>query len=86
MFILWPLAQLLLLLFGESFGLPSASDMLLKAHQLWLLYYYTTLSLRENILLANGSNIMQWWILHHYVRSHRSGEHDRARFEDTAAL
>ena len=67
MFILWPLAQLVLLLFGARLGLPTASDMLLKAHQLWLLYYYTTLSLRENILLANGSDIMHWWIYHHYL-------------------
>lgn len=66
-FILWPLAQLVLLLFGARLGLPTASDMLLKAHQLWLLYYYTTLSLRENILLANGSDIMHWWIYHHYL-------------------
>lgn len=36
-------------------------------HQLWLLYYYTSLALRENILLVNGSNIRRWWIRHHYV-------------------
>lgn len=32
----------------------------------WLLYYYTSLSLRENILRVNGSNIRGWWIAHHY--------------------
>jgi hypothetical protein len=36
-------------------------------HQLWLLYYYTSLALRENILLVNGSNIRPWWIMHHYI-------------------
>jgi hypothetical protein len=35
----------------------------------WLLYYYVSLSLRENILLANGSKIRPWWITHHYVAS-----------------
>jgi len=36
-------------------------------HQLWLLYYYASLALRENILLVNGSNVRPWWIYHHYV-------------------
>lgn len=35
----------------------------------WLLYYYVSLSLRENILLVNGSKIRQWWIVHHYISS-----------------
>lgn len=35
--------------------------------QTWLLYYYTTLALRENILQVNGSNIKNWWIIHHYL-------------------
>jgi len=35
--------------------------------QVWLLYYYTTLALRENILKVNGSNINSWWIIHHYL-------------------
>lgn len=33
----------------------------------WLLYYYVSLSLRENILKVNGSNIRPWWIYHHYI-------------------
>jgi hypothetical protein len=49
--------------FGWSLSAHS-SELLLQAHQLWLLYYYTTLSLRENILLANGSDILHWWIYH----------------------
>ena len=36
-------------------------------HQLWLVYFYTSLALRENILLLNGSNVRSWWIYHHYV-------------------
>ena len=40
---------------------------LFQLHQLWLLYYYFTLSLRENILYANGSSMKKWWLYHHYV-------------------
>ena len=36
-------------------------------HQLWLLYFYASLALRENILLVNGSNVRPWWIYHHYI-------------------
>jgi hypothetical protein len=36
-------------------------------HELWLLYFYTSLALRENILLVNGSNVRPWWIYHHYI-------------------
>lgn len=35
-------------------------------HYLWLLYYYASLSIRENILQVNGSHIKSWWIIHHY--------------------
>jgi len=35
--------------------------------QVWLLYYYVTLALRENILKVNGSHINPWWIVHHYL-------------------
>jgi hypothetical protein len=38
-----------------------------KLHQTWLLYYYLSLAIRENILQVNGSNIHNWWIYHHYV-------------------
>mmetsp|Transcript_9580 Transcript_9580/g.16816 ORF Transcript_9580/g.16816 Transcript_9580/m.16816 type:complete len:406 (-) Transcript_9580:238-1455(-) len=36
-------------------------------HHVWLLYYFVSLALRENILLVNGSNIRPWWIYHHYL-------------------
>src|SRR3989338_3077962 len=35
--------------------------------QVWLLYYYTTLALREHILKVNGSRVKPWWIYHHYL-------------------
>lgn len=34
---------------------------------IWLLYFYVSLALRENILLVNGSRIRGWWITHHYI-------------------
>ena len=35
--------------------------------QVFLLYYYTTLSIRSLILKMNGSKMMDWWIFHHYL-------------------
>jgi hypothetical protein len=32
-----------------------------------LVYYYSTLTLREHIMVANGSHIRFWWRLHHYL-------------------
>ncbi|KAG6384074.1 hypothetical protein SASPL_135149 [Salvia splendens] len=37
-----------------------------QLYQAWLLYLYTGLALRENILRVNGSDIRPWWIKHHY--------------------
>ncbi|CAN6585702.1 hypothetical protein ACFX13_015354 [Malus domestica] len=37
-----------------------------QAYQAWLLFLYTGLALRENILRVNGSDIRPWWIYHHY--------------------
>ncbi|XP_055961451.1 uncharacterized protein LOC126678149 isoform X2 [Mercurialis annua] len=37
-----------------------------QLYQAWLLFLYTGLALRENILRANGSDIRSWWIYHHY--------------------
>ena len=31
------------------------------------LYTYSALTLREHILVVNGSNIRSWWIMHHYL-------------------
>ncbi|KAF6162236.1 hypothetical protein GIB67_008365 [Kingdonia uniflora] len=37
-----------------------------QMYQAWLLFLYTSLALRENILRVNGSDIRSWWIYHHY--------------------
>lgn len=37
-----------------------------QLYQAWLLFFYTSLVLRENILRVNGSDIRPWWIYHHY--------------------
>lgn len=31
------------------------------------LWYYSTLTVRESILIANGSRIKGWWVVHHYI-------------------
>lgn len=41
-------------------------SVLFQLHEAWLLYFYMALALRENVLVANGSNIRRWWIRHHY--------------------
>lgn len=38
-----------------------------------LLWYYSTLTLQEHILIANGSRIKGWWITHHYISILLSG-------------
>jgi hypothetical protein len=38
----------------------------LQAYWCWLLWFYTSLALRENVLRVNGSSIRDWWIRHHY--------------------
>lgn len=45
------------------------TDWIYKLTHVWLLYYYVSLSLRENILRVNGSHIRMWWIYHHYISS-----------------
>jgi hypothetical protein len=59
-----------------AFPLPASSRrMLPPCHassadllwHIWLLYYYLSIALRENILKANGSEIHGWWFMHHYI-------------------
>ncbi|XP_072986322.1 uncharacterized protein [Typha latifolia] len=37
-----------------------------QLYQAWLLFLYTSLALRENVLRVNGSDIRPWWMYHHY--------------------
>ncbi|XP_010542215.1 PREDICTED: transmembrane protein 120 homolog [Tarenaya hassleriana] len=37
-----------------------------QLYEVWLLFLYSGLAMRENILSANGSDIRPWWIYHHY--------------------
>lgn len=63
LFLAFPVALLILkdrLWEGCFPGLP------VHAYQAWLLFFYTSLALRENILRVNGSDIRPWWIQHHY--------------------
>ncbi|XP_011831696.1 PREDICTED: transmembrane protein 120A isoform X1 [Mandrillus leucophaeus] len=38
-----------------------------------LVWYYCTLTIRESILINNGSRIKGWWVFHHYVSTFLSG-------------
>ncbi|XP_040035534.2 transmembrane protein 120A-A [Gasterosteus aculeatus] len=38
-----------------------------------MVWYYCTLTIRESILISNGSRIKGWWVLHHYVSAFQSG-------------
>lgn len=60
-FTLWNLPLALILLFVSRFRVLDT------LYQVFLLYFYVTLALRECILIVNGSNIRQWWIWHHYL-------------------
>ncbi|XP_010538873.1 PREDICTED: transmembrane protein 120 homolog [Tarenaya hassleriana] len=37
-----------------------------QLYEVWLLFLYAGLAMRENILRANGSDIRPWWVYHHY--------------------
>lgn len=57
------LRLLLLLLCSLCFLLKLLANFLSNARHLqaWLLYFYTSLALRENILKVNGSDIRPWY-------------------------
>ncbi|KAA8586543.1 hypothetical protein FQN60_000379 [Etheostoma spectabile] len=38
-----------------------------------LVWYYCTLTIRESVLISNGSRIKGWWVSHHYVSAFLSG-------------
>jgi hypothetical protein len=51
-------------------GLVLGGPLIMASCQLlivWLIYFYTALTIRELILKANGSNIRPWWMWHHYL-------------------
>lgn len=63
-FLIFPILQLI---WSKYYG--SFSWVINQWHQIWLLYYYITLSTRELILKINGSKLHLWWIIHHQISS-----------------
>ena len=63
-FLAFPIMQLI---WSRYYG--SFSWVINQWHQIWLLYYYITLSTRELILKINGSKLHLWWIIHHQISS-----------------
>ncbi|XP_028937532.1 ion channel TACAN [Ornithorhynchus anatinus] len=44
-----------------------------SAFNFLLVWYYCTLTIRESILINNGSKIKGWWVSHHYISTFLSG-------------
>ncbi|KAF7833855.1 transmembrane protein 120-like protein isoform X1 [Senna tora] len=63
LFLLFPSMLLILRSWVWAGCLPAFP---VQLYQAWLLFLYTGLALRENILRVNGSDIRPWWIYHHY--------------------
>ncbi|XP_047329030.1 transmembrane protein 120 homolog [Impatiens glandulifera] len=63
LFLVFPSLLLLLRSWVWNGCLPALP---VQLYQAWLLFLYTGLALRENILRINGSDIRPWWIYHHY--------------------
>uniref|UniRef100_A0A3B3V954 Transmembrane protein 120Ab n=1 Tax=Poecilia latipinna TaxID=48699 RepID=A0A3B3V954_9TELE len=38
-----------------------------------LVWFYGTLTIRESVLITNGSRIKGWWVFHHYISAFLSG-------------
>ncbi|XP_063061506.1 transmembrane protein 120A-like [Engraulis encrasicolus] len=38
-----------------------------------LVWFYCTLTIRESVLIRNGSRIKGWWVVHHYISTFLSG-------------
>ncbi|KAG7483822.1 hypothetical protein MATL_G00042380 [Megalops atlanticus] len=55
---------------GAFGGWTAAVDALFNFMLVW---YYCTLTIRESILISNGSRIKGWWVFHHYVSTFLSG-------------
>ncbi|KAL6848490.1 hypothetical protein ACP4OV_021784 [Aristida adscensionis] len=64
LFLLFPSILLLLRWWIWDGCLPALA---VQLYQAWLLFLYTSLALRENVLIVNGSDIRPWWIYHHYL-------------------
>ncbi|CAI7759159.1 unnamed protein product [Closterium sp. NIES-54] len=58
-------APQLLLAAKQAMNQRCLPGLVVHVYQAWLLLFYTSLALRENILRINGSDIRPWWIYHH---------------------
>ena len=47
-------------------GMCDSCRLLDIVFQVLLVWFYSVATLREHILIANGSRIMAWWLMHHY--------------------
>eukprot|EP00271_Cylindrocystis_brebissonii_P014543 TRINITY_DN35904_c0_g1_i1.p1 TRINITY_DN35904_c0_g1~~TRINITY_DN35904_c0_g1_i1.p1 ORF type:complete len:402 (+),score=97.52 TRINITY_DN35904_c0_g1_i1:166-1371(+) len=63
LFLAFPVILMLLRKFWWTTCLPGP---LVQTYEAWLLFFYASLAMRENVLRINGSDIRPWWIQHHY--------------------
>ena len=50
----------------SAFSFAPGLMTLTQIYLAWLAFFYLAMSLRENVLMVNGSHIKSWWIVHHY--------------------
>ncbi|KAK3550102.1 hypothetical protein QTP86_020674 [Hemibagrus guttatus] len=63
----------ILLLFSFTCRLVVSYRVLDALFNFLLVWYYCTLTIRESILINNGSKIKGWWVFQHYVSTFLSG-------------
>ncbi|KAK6473472.1 transmembrane protein 120A isoform X1 [Huso huso] len=64
---------IIILVFSFSLRFLMSTRALDAAFSFLLVWYYCTLTVRESILISNGSRIKGWWVVHHYVAAFLSG-------------
>ncbi|RXM94691.1 Transmembrane protein 120A [Acipenser ruthenus] len=64
---------IIILVFSFSLRFLMSTRALDAAFSFLLVWYYCTLTVRESILISNGSRIKGWWVVHHYVSAFLSG-------------
>lgn len=52
---------------STPFTFLCSNSVLQQLFQIYLAWYYGSLTVREHILIANGSRMRTWWRVHHYL-------------------
>ncbi|CAG5112286.1 Oidioi.mRNA.OKI2018_I69.chr2.g6514.t2.cds [Oikopleura dioica] len=71
----WKLGVSIAIAIFSVFNLIFSHRLTDALHYFLILWFYCTLTIRESILVANGSRIRGWWVSHHYVSAFLTGIH-----------